>query len=160
MTLEFRSTPTAEDRAAVFAIVAGSGFFSEAEAAIAVELVDAALEKGEASGYCFLFAQVDGALVGYTAFGPIPGTDSSWDLYWIAVDDARRGEGVGQALIAATEARVLERGGTRLYADTSSRAQYAPTHRFYERAGYVAEAELVDYYRPGDGRRTYTKVLG
>lgn len=157
--LSFRRNPVAADRERVREIVIGSGFFDEAEAAVAVELVDEALAKGEASGYCFLFAEIDGVVVGYTSFGPIPATDSSWDLYWIAVDDRRRGEGVGQALIAATEARILEEGGTRLYADTSSRSQYAPTHRFYERAGYRAEAELVDYYRPGDGRRTYVKVL-
>jgi D-alanine-D-alanine ligase len=153
-----------DDAAKVEAVVRSTGFFSEEEVGIAVELVEAHLSRGEASGYLFLFAEdvgPDGArrLVGYTCFGPIPGTLSSWDLYWIAVDQATRGRGVGQALMRATEAEILRRGGTRVYADTSSRAQYAPTHGFYRRAGFVEAARLEDYYAPGDGKITFARVL-
>ncbi len=159
MNPSFRSEPAAKDVAAVRAVVASTGFFSEEEVRIAEELVEVTLEKGQAEGYHFVFLEMGGSLVGYTAFGPIPATRSSWDLYWIAVHASRRGQNLGRVLLDETEARIRAAGGTRVYADTSGRAQYAPTHRFYEACGYHRAAELPDYYAPGDAKLTYCKKL-
>lgn len=156
----FRSHPRPEDVLRVRAIVRSTGFFSEEEIRIAEELVELTLEQGARSGYHFVFLELDGELVGYSAFGPVPATVSSWDLYWIAVDDEHRGRSYGRALLAETETRVRAAGGTRIYADTAGRPQYAPTHRFYERSGYTRVAVLDDYYAPGDAKVTYLKVIG
>lgn len=155
----YRYEPTQEDVLGVRALVRSTGFFSEEEIRIAEELVELRLERGESSGYHFVFQELEGELVGYTAFGPIPATISSWDLYWIAVDDAHRGRKLGRALLAETEARLRGLGGTRVYADTSGREQYRPTHRFYERCGFTLAASLADYYAPGDAKLTYLKIL-
>ena len=150
-----------EDEERVRAIVASSGFFSPAEQDIAVELVQEARARGEeASGYHFLFLEVGGETVSYACYGPIAGTESSFDLYWIATAESRRGRGLGRAVLAATEQRIAARGGRRVYVETSSRAQYEPTHRFYEACGYRLEAELADFYSPGDGKLIYSKLLG
>ena len=50
-------------------------------------------------------------------------------------------------------------GGGRIYVQTSSRPQYDPTRRFYERAGYRVDADQRDYYAPGDGKVTYVKEV-
>jgi hypothetical protein len=50
-------------------------------------------------------------------------------------------------------------GGTRIYIETSHRADYEATRGFYERCGYRLEAVLADYYAPGDGRAIYVKGL-
>src|SRR5690606_20183234 len=71
----------------------------------------------------------------------------------------RRRPGVGRALIAATEAAVRDAGGTALYAETSSRDQYAPTRGFYRAAGYAVAAEFPDFYAPGDGKIVFAKRL-
>jgi GNAT superfamily N-acetyltransferase len=163
VTVVLRAEVAEADLEAVRRVVTSTGFFDAEEIGIAVELVEAHLARGEASGYLFRFAEVDrggGRVVaGYTCFGPIPGTRSSWDLYWIAVEEGQRGLGLGQTLLAATEAEVQARGGTRLYADTSGRAQYAPTRAFYLRTGFVEAAHLEDYYAPGDGKITFAKAL-
>ena len=125
------------DREAVGRLVRATGFFSEEEAAIAVELVDERLAKGEASGYFFLFAEEEGRLLGYTCFGPIPGSVHSYDLYWIAVDPDAQGRGLGKKLMAESERIMAERGARRVYADTSSRPQYEPTRAFYLACGYL-----------------------
>ncbi len=155
-----RSEPALEDLATVERIVRSTGAFREDEIAIAVELLQDALDRGaQASGYHFLFAVTDGATVGYACYGPIGCSLHGWDLYWIAVDQNWRGGGVGRQLLEDVERRVPEAGGRRLYAETSSRADYAATRGFYEARGYRAEAELTDFYAPGDSKVIYVKAL-
>ena len=70
----FREEVRPEDRQAVGRLVRATGFFSEEEIGIAVELVEERLARGDASGYFFLFAEEGDRLLGYACFGPIPGT--------------------------------------------------------------------------------------
>lgn len=156
---ELRATLHTADVAAVRALVHATGFFSAAEVDIAAELVAESLAHGKASGYEYLLLEQDGSLLGYTCYGEIPGTTGSYDLYWIVVGPGWQGRGLGQRLLAATEADVVTRGGRMLYAETSARAQYAPTRRFYERTGFYAAARLPDFYAPGDGKVIYAKTL-
>ncbi|MBI1776195.1 MAG: GNAT family N-acetyltransferase [Proteobacteria bacterium] len=148
------------DRHRIYEIVRSTRFFTAAEERIAIELVDEALAKGEAeSGYHFIFAERDGDVVGYACYGPIPGTQSSYDLYWIAVHARAQGARIGRTLHTAAEAAIQELGGTRVYADTSSKPQYEPTRSFYRRMGYREAARLEDFYAPGDGKVIFEKVL-
>ncbi|MFO7978718.1 MAG: hypothetical protein R6U64_08675, partial [Bacteroidales bacterium] len=87
----FRDTVIASDRDQVRAIALSSGFFRPDEVEVAVELVDEVLEKGEASGYHFIFALIDEQPVGFVCYGAIPCTIGSYDLYWIAVEEKYRG---------------------------------------------------------------------
>jgi hypothetical protein len=57
------------------------------------------------------------------------------------------------------EQRIPELGGTRIYVETSSRAQYEPTRAFYERRAYRKEVVLEDFYAPGDGKVIYVKSV-
>lgn len=165
VSLIYRSVLSAADASRIEAVTRDTGFFSEEEVAIARELADENLAKGDvASGYFFLI--VDASVVGspsgidaYACFGPVPGTRGSFDLYWIVVAPSAQGRGVGRALVTAVEERVRDAGGRRLYADTSSRAQYAPTRAFYERCGFVRVATLDDYYDDGDGKVIYSKPV-
>jgi ribosomal protein S18 acetylase RimI-like enzyme len=131
--------------------------FRPSEVAIAVELLDRAAAGDD--DYRFVGA-FDGAdLVGYACWGPTPGTEGTFDLYWIAVDASRQGGGVGSQLLAHVE-RTLQAGGGRLIVvETSSRADYAPTRAFYERRGYTRAATLPGYYAPGDNLVIYLKEL-
>lgn len=166
VSLAFRSVLGADDASRIEAVTRATGFFSEEEVAIARELAEENLAKGEvASGYFFLI--LDAPVVGssasetdaYACFGPIPGTRGSFDLYWIVVAPSAQGRGLGRALVHAVEERVRSAGGKRLYADTSSRPQYAPTRAFYERCGFARVATLDDYYDAGDGKVMYAKVI-
>jgi ribosomal protein S18 acetylase RimI-like enzyme len=148
-----------QDAERIGALVAATGFFSDAERGIAVELVRERLAKGAASGYEFVLAEHDGALAGYACWGPIAGTASSHDLYWIAVHPQAQGRGLGRRLVTLVEEAIARAGGTRVYVETSSRAQYAPTRAFYERAGYQRAALIEDFYGPGDGKVIYVKVI-
>lgn len=140
-------------------LVAATNFFTPEEVAIARELVEARLEKGDASGYRFVLMEEKGALLGYACYGRIFGTDASFDLYWIAVDSNHQSRGLGRRILAATEAAILAQGGKRVYVETSGRAQYDPTRAFYEKNGYQVGARFTDFYRTGDDKVVYVKVL-
>jgi GNAT superfamily N-acetyltransferase len=158
--MQFRTTLVPADTARVRALAAATAVFREAELDIAAELALEALARGEAaSGYHFVMADAGDGLVGYACYGPIAGTVGSFDLYWIVVDPARQGRGLGRRLMEAVEAAVRSAGGRRLYIDTSTSAAYAPTRAFYRRCGYAIAAELPDFYSPGDGKVIFVRAL-
>jgi ribosomal protein S18 acetylase RimI-like enzyme len=104
------------------------------------------------------FNGADG-LLGYACFGPTPGTDRTFDLYWIAVHPDAQGSGVGRGLIEQVERRLGDRGGRLLVVETSSREAYGSTRRFYLASGYDEAARIASYYAPADDRLVYTKRL-
>lgn len=142
-------------RADVEAIVRSTGVFSEEEVAIAVELFD----EGAAEGYEFVGAFQGERLVGYACFGATPATDRTYDLYWIAVHRDAQRSGAGALLMAEVERQLEARRARLLVIETSSRSDYAPTRRFYEKRGYAEAARLADFYSPGDDRIVLTRRL-
>lgn len=135
-------------------VVRETHFFTEAEVAVAVELME------DTTGYYqFIVAEEDGNVVGYSCYGHIAVTESSYDLYWMVVAPTAQGKGVGKKLMAETEQLIKATGGSRVYAETSSQEKYLPTRSFYERCGFKKESELKDFYRMDDSRLTFTKVL-
>jgi GNAT superfamily N-acetyltransferase len=158
--LSFREALLPSDIHAVRRIVRATGFFSEEEAEVALELAMDALALGGSSAYRFTFAEEqDGAVAGYACFGAVPCTRGSFDIYWMAVHPDSQGSGIGAALIKRVEDLVLAMGGERIYIETASRALYRPTRLFYEKMGYTAEASLEDFYSRGDGKIIYVKRL-
>jgi ribosomal protein S18 acetylase RimI-like enzyme len=148
MTLITEST--AEDAGAILALARSEPLFSAEEAAVVAELLSDYLERPDHNGYFFLTAQQDQELVGFACFGPTPMTQGTYDLYWIAVSSARKGTGIGRALMTAVESRVSDMGGRMLVLDTSGRPDYAGTRAFYERLGFVRTATIPDFYAAGD----------
>jgi D-alanine-D-alanine ligase-like ATP-grasp enzyme/ribosomal protein S18 acetylase RimI-like enzyme len=147
------------DRPAIKSLVRATGFFNAEEQEVAMELVDDRLREGTASHYRFLVGELEGEVAGYACWGPIAGTVAAADLYWIVVDPRFQGRRVGAALLAAAEERMAGEGRTRVYVETSTRAQYEPTRGFYAARGYHLAAELADFYAPGDGKALFLKVL-
>jgi ribosomal protein S18 acetylase RimI-like enzyme len=158
--LTWRDEVEPADIASVRRLVEATRFFTSEEVAIAVELVDERLAKGSASGYEFCLAHEGRELLGYACFGRTPGTDHSFDLYWIVVAPASQGSGIGRRILRRTEPLIVGAGGRLLWADTSDTAKYAPTRAFYLRSGFREVARLADFYRPGDGKVIYEKMLG
>ncbi len=134
--------------------------FSAEEIAIAGELVaEAALKGEEKSGYSFVFLEEAGKILGYACIGRIPLTESSYDLYWIVVNNDRRREGIAAQLLELSEELVRAAGGTQLYAETSSRDDYAPAQSFYKKSGFTQCSRQKDFYRAGDDKITFVKPI-
>jgi D-alanine-D-alanine ligase len=151
-------------------ILDATSVFHDDEVAIALELFDETFAAGPArapydpgdgvANYEFVgsFSREE-QLVGYICYGATPGTDRVYDLYWIATHPAFQGAGVGSALLDEVERRLRQREARLLVVETSSRADYATTRRFYEARGYIASATVTDFYAPGDHRVIYAKRL-
>ena len=147
------------DRKPLEDLIRATDFFNPEEISIALELADDRLESGETSHYRFLVGDVNGRLAGYACWGTIDGTRESVDLYWIAVHPDFQGRGIGAVLLDDAEAWIAASGRTRVYVETSTRAQYESTRAFYRARGYTLSAELPDFYAPGDGKAMFVKVL-
>jgi ribosomal protein S18 acetylase RimI-like enzyme len=151
----------ASHRARVEEILRATGAFREEEVNVALELVDDATAPEQSGDYAGLAALgTDGRVAGYACYGPTPGTDGTYDLYWIATDPALHGSGYGRALLDAVEGAVRARGGRLVVAETSTRDDYAATRAFYLRAGFTEAATVADFYAPGDGRALFIKRIG
>lgn len=159
LKFSIRDSIKIEDPENIKEIVSSTGFFSEDEVKIAVELAEERLLKGIESGYHFLFLEIDEKTVGYSCFGPIPATKFSYDLYWIAVHKDCQNLGMGKIILSESEIAINKLGGNRIYVETSGREQYISTRKFYLACNYIEEAVLNDFYAPGDAKYLYLKVL-
>lgn len=158
--LTLRTNVQPSDADAVRSIVTSTRNFSQEEIDIAVELVEERLAKGEESGYFFVFGELNGRVVSYTCFGPIPATKSSYDLYWIATLKEMHGKGIGKVVQLYTEEIIAKMGGTHIWIETSSRDDYIATREFYLRTGSKVAAILEDFYGPGDSKYMFLKKVG
>lgn len=157
--LAWRNTVVAEDVTRVRALTTATGMFNDAEIEIAASLVAERLAKGAGSDCQFIFAERAGELVGFACYGPILGTQDSFDLYWIAVAPSEQGRGLGAQLYARAEAEMAAARAKHIYVETSCSDRYAPTRGFYQRLGFAEQALLPDFYAPGDGKVIYVKTL-
>ena len=144
-------------RARLERLTRAAALFREEEIATAVELLDESLDGDD--DYRFVGAFDGDQLVGYACWGPTPGTVATSDLYWIVVDRARQGAGVGSQLLDEVERRLRADGRRLVVVETSSRADYQPTRSFYEARGYTRTATIPGYYAPGDDLVVFTKDL-
>jgi acetoin utilization deacetylase AcuC-like enzyme/L-amino acid N-acyltransferase YncA len=157
--LDWRSAVMADDVGRVRSLVASTGSFNAAEVELATDLVTERLTKGIRSGYHFVLAERGPSLVGFACYGPIYGTQGSFELFWIAVAPEEQGRGLGAQLYARAETGMVKASAKRIYADTSSSDRYAGTRDFYQRAGFSEVAWFPDFYGPGDGKIVYMKAL-
>jgi ribosomal protein S18 acetylase RimI-like enzyme len=142
-------------------ILHATSVFSPDEVRVARELLDeTAVLDVPTPDYSFLGAFTpDGELVGFACYGPTPGTDRTYDLYWIAVDPANGRAGIASLLIDEVERRLQGHTARMLVVETSSRSDYLPARRFYARRGYAEAARVAGFYAPDDDRIILTKRI-
>jgi ribosomal protein S18 acetylase RimI-like enzyme len=149
----------AEQRERVREIVEATGVFRREEIDIALEVFDSATAAPGLDYTGVAAVDDEGRLLGFACYGHTPCTESTWDLYWIAVDPQAHRHGVGRRLLEACEAGIAALTGRLVVAETSSRADYGPTRAFYEARGYRVAARVPDFYAPQDDLVVYTKRL-
>ena len=149
-----------EDRSRVEAIIRSADNFHPADIRIAIELIDDAINKNEASDYIVhVLEDAEGCVQAYVCFGQNPLTDHTFDFYWMVIDHELQGRGMGLMLFQYVETQVRERGGKLLMCETSSLETYDRVVRMYEKLGYQSVARIKNFYREGDDKLIYVKEL-
>lgn len=148
------------DRERVEAMTRTVGLFWDWELPIALEVFDDAVGTNATRtvdpDYETAGVDLDGQLVGWAVWGPRPSEPTTFDLYWIVVDPAAQGRGIGGRLVEEMDRRVAGRA-SRVIVETSGRADYQPTRRFYEARGYRHVGTVPDHYAPGDDQVVFEK---
>jgi ribosomal protein S18 acetylase RimI-like enzyme len=152
------------DRDRIREILVGTARFTRQEVGWAMELVDLAVDQPERREYAVYVLEEpesgpNRTVQGYVCFAPTPLTEGVYDLYWIAVDPKHQGQGYGQVLLRFVENEVRRQSGRMLLIETSSKRSYAPTIRFYQRAGYHEISRIKDFYRIEDDKVVFCKQL-
>lgn len=145
----------AADRSELERITRAVNVFKEYEIPVALEVFDAALKPGQ-TDYQATAAEVEGRFAGWAAWGQRPCTEGTWDLYWITVDPALHGAGVGTTILEEVERRIRDRARL-LVVETGGRPAYDATRAFYLAKGYTVAATIPDLYAPGDAQVILTK---
>jgi len=133
--------------------------FTEADVVVAMELVDEGLVDGINSGYRFVLAvNLMGEVCGYACWGETPIAQGVYDLYWIVIDPAVQGHGIGRELMGAVEQDVEQLTGARII--RLETAGKDPAQHFYRACGYRQVGLIEDFYWRGNDLITMTKRVG
>jgi ribosomal protein S18 acetylase RimI-like enzyme len=150
----------ATDRDELHRILEQTRAFSPAEVKVALELIDYALGRPGQTDYHFhCIEDGGGKLGGYMCYGEVPLSDRCWDLYWIAVDPAAQGRGLGREMVQRMEDDLRERRARKVFIETGGKASYGATRRFYEKLGYAEIARIPDFFAVGDDKVIFGKSL-
>lgn len=159
--LIFRRALTPADRESLRQLLVQIKSFDLDDQMLALELITTALEAPEQKDYDFIIAAGEEDIpVGFACYGPTPLTQGTYDLYWIAVNPAYSGQGIGTRLLRWVEEEITARKGRMLVIETSSSEKYAQAQSFYQKNGYTLTETIPDFYHVGEDRITYLKRFG
>jgi ribosomal protein S18 acetylase RimI-like enzyme len=150
----------AGDREPLRQLLANISVFNQEDQDLALELIDCALNNPAQKDYQFVLAWEGPDLCGYACYGPTALTDRTYDLYWIAVDDRFAGQGIGSQIMKNVEGILQQANGRMIVIETSSLQTYGSTRAFYLKHGYHLAEQITDFFRSGEDRVTYTKMIG
>ena len=143
---------TYQDKTSIMKILRNTPEFKPFEVTVAEELIDCYLGDPHGAGYHILIAESDTAIAGYICYGPTPMTEGTWDIYWEAVAQEKRGQGIGTVLMQSAEKGIAKANGRLAIIETSSLPEYEATRRFHLGNGYELIARIPDFYAPGDDK--------
>ena len=157
-----------KDRTKLRKILIDTNHFNKEEIKVAMELVDVTLNNHKQKDYVIYVYEIFDSkptknlaerVAGYICYGKRPLTDSTYDLYWIAVDPKIHGKGIGSELIEFMEDDLKQKGVHLVLIETSGKGHYEGERKFYEKNGYSLHTIIKDFYREGDDLYVYRKYL-
>ena len=147
------------DRDALVSIIERTANLTREEKDCAFELLQIYLSDPGQRDYCFITALKDGEPAGYACYGDRTLAQGVYDLYWIVVDEALKGSGIGRALVEKIQELLCSLGARMLVAETSGLPAYGAARGFYLKCGFSEEARINDFYKPDDDIVFFVKRL-
>ncbi|MDJ0687605.1 MAG: GNAT family N-acetyltransferase [Xenococcaceae cyanobacterium MO_188.B32] len=149
---------TPDDKKALMGIAGAVDLFSPQE----LEELDRMLTEyfdGNLNSDRFWITYDDGDPVGVAYYAPEPYTEGTWNLYFIAIHPNRQREGIGAKLLCYIEQMLAKRGERVLLIETSGLPNFEGVRAFYRKHGYDEEARIREFYKAGDDKIIFRKVL-
>ncbi len=149
---------SSHDAAAILALAVSSGLFPP-EGTDEVAAVLNGCFRGDFGPDHRWITDDDGGLVGAAYYAPERITDGTWNLYMLAVRPDRQRQGRGAALVRYVERELAASGARLLLIETSGLGSFERTRAFYRSLGYDEEARVRDYYKAGEDKVIFRKLL-
>jgi len=146
------------DTDAVMALSEASSLFQPDELADLRGMLEAYFDGSLGPDHHWVVDDDDG-LASLAYFAPEAFANRVWNLYLIAVDPSRQGEGRGTEMLQYVETELATRGERLLLIETSGLGSFEQTRAFYRKNGYDEEARIRDYYDAGDDKVIFRKTL-
>jgi ribosomal protein S18 acetylase RimI-like enzyme len=147
---------TPDDTTALLALAEATGLFQPEEIGELAQMLAAHFEDAADSSDIWL---TDSDLMAIAYFAPERMTEGTWNLYLIAVHPKYQRQGRGAALLKYIERMLAERGERILLVETSGLPSFEYVRDFYRQCGFEQEARIRDFYRAGDDKIVFRKVL-
>lgn len=148
----------AADREPLKKILQRVGVFNQKEIECAMELTNSCLSDNGSNDYIIHTAKKDRHLTGYICYGQTPLARAVFDMYWLVVDKAFQGQGIGRQLIEFMEEQ-LSAEARMIMIETSSRKPYERARNLYRAMGYELVSQVNDFYDYGDNKLIFSKKL-
>jgi len=91
-----------------------------------------------------------GELRGAVCYTRAPLSDHVWVISWLFVRPAWQRRSLGRLLVECVEGEAVAEGGTLLVVETSGRPGLKSALSFWKSCGFKVEAQLADFYGPGE----------
>ena len=146
---------TSRDTEAVIALSEASGLFnSDGINQIRERLTDYLSGNND-----LWFIAVEDTPVGVLYCAPEAMTEGTWNILMLLVSPHFQRQGHGSSLMSHVEETLAARGAHLVIVETSSIDGFEHVRTFYHKCGYTEEARIRNFYKAGDDKVVYSKVL-
>ena len=121
------------------------------------EMISDYFNNKESNDFWFTYDSGKPVAIGYCA--PEKMTEGTWNLYLIAVHPDCQRLGYGTSMLRYIEQTLIQRGERLLLVETSGLDSFEKTREFYRKSGYEQEARIREFYRAGEDKIVFRKLL-
>ena len=148
-----------DERARLLEVAVATGLFQpeDAEGLLGAVLDDLAAGGLPAGHGVVAVDSAEGGAAGWAYYAPDPYAANVWNRWWIGVDPAAHGTGLGRVLLEHAEAAAAASGGRVLVIETSDHPPMARARAFYARAGYGERGRIPDFYAEGEAKVIFSR---
>lgn len=150
---------TPDDTNALLALAEATGLFKSNQIEELAQMLNQHLgDKADSEGVWF--TDYDREPVGVAYVAPERMTKGTWNLYLIAIHPNWQRQGRGAVLLGHVEQMLAENGERILLVETSGLEEFEYVRAFYRKNGYEEEARIREFYKAGEDKIIFRKVLG
>ncbi|MEQ8824907.1 MAG: GNAT family N-acetyltransferase [Filomicrobium sp.] len=150
---------TEQNKADVVNIASSIGLFEPEEIPALSSMFDAYLSGELGDQHHWIIAKETGSVVGTAYYAPEMFAQNVWNVYFIGVHPDSQRHSVGGSLMKYIENNLRSQNQRMVLVETSSLPHLEKARSFYKKLNYEQEATIRDYYKSGDDKIVFRKVL-